>query len=89
MEDLVSQYSKDRDKVLMNLDNENFDEIAKHCEKYGVPIPKDKISILAGLHKARLYVTNPEITDEMKQKSADWLLDRGFSLEIGGNDEHR
>lgn len=82
MKDLTKQFIKERTKVLIGLDKRNINEIMKYCKKYGIPIPLDNNVMFAGLHKVRLYVINPEITDEMKQKSADWLIEHGFTLDI-------
>lgn len=83
----IKTFVKERNKILMNIDTPNLQEIKAHCYKWGVQMPEDEIVILAGLHKARLYVTSKEITDEMKNNSRIWLLSHGFSLEILGDKE--
>jgi len=82
MMDITKQYIKDRDKILIGLEKNNIKDIMKHCKKYGIPIPLDNEIIFAGLHKTRLYITNSQITDEMKQKSIDWLIEHGYSTDI-------
>lgn len=73
---------KDRDLLLSHIDSPDYEEIRKYCNKYKIPMPSQSISILAGLHKARLYVVSDLITDEMKEKSKNWLEANGFSCEI-------
>lgn len=75
----MNSFIKDRNNLLMNLDNIKIEDIEKHCKKYGVPILTNKICMVAGLHKARLYVTSECITEEMKNNSRKWLKDNGFS----------
>ena len=75
-----------RDKMLMNLESINYDEIVDFCNKFKIQMPSDMTSMLAGLHKARLYVVS--IPDDLKEKSKLWLKENGFSEEIiGGKDE--
>lgn len=76
----MNDFVNDRNKILMNLDNLDYDEVERYCKKYQIPIPKDSITILAGLHKARLYVNS--IPNELKEKSKLWLKENGFNEEI-------
>lgn len=80
--ELIRRFVKERNKLLMSIDDPNFEEIKEYCSKWGVQMPTEENTILAGLHKARLQVTSKEITDEMKNKSKIWLLSHGFSLNI-------
>ena len=74
-----------RNKMLMNLESINYDEIVDFCNKFKIQIPSDMTSMLAGLHKARLYVVS--IPDDLKEKSKLWLIENGFSEEIMGGKE--
>lgn len=69
-----------RDKMLMNLESINYDEIVDFCNEFKILLPNDMTSMLAGLHKARLYANNVPI--ELKEKSKKWLLDNNYDLEI-------
>lgn len=78
----LKKFIKDRDLLLSHIDSPDYEEIRKYCNKYKIPMPSQSISILAGLHKARLYVVSDLITDEMIEKSKQWLKEHGFSYEI-------
>lgn len=69
-----------RDKMLMNLESINYNEIVDFCNEFKILLPNDMTSMLAGLHKARLYANNVPI--ELKEKSKKWLLDNNYDLEI-------
>lgn len=80
---VISNFIKERNELLTKIDNpECMLDIEKHCKKYSIPMPQDIIVILAGLHKARLYVENKIITDSMKEKSRKWLKEHNFKEEI-------
>ena len=74
-----SDFINERNKILSELDNYNMDDIVNYSEKYNIKLPDDENVILAGLHKARLYIINPIITDEMKETSKAWLIEHGFN----------
>lgn len=79
----MTSFMKDRDKILKNLESpEVMIQIMDYCKKYNIDMPKDTLVILAGLHKARLYVISKDITKEMKEKSKLWLKEHGFKEEI-------
>ena len=40
------------------------------------------VVLMAGVHKARLNVTDDAITDELKAQSRAWLLSHGFKTTI-------
>lgn len=82
-----SQFINERNKILSELDNYNMDDIINYSKKYNVPIPDEEDVILAGLHKARLYIENPIITEEMKEKSTQWLIEHGFNPFISNEKE--
>ena len=54
----MNDFIDKRNKMLMNLESINYDEIVDFCNKFKIPIPSDMTSMLAGLHKARLYVVS-------------------------------
>ena len=82
----MNDFIDKRNKILMNLENINYDEIVDFCNEFKILLPNDMTSMLAGLHKARLYVVS--IPDDLKEKSKLWLKENGFSEEIiGGKDE--
>ena len=76
----LNEFIKDRDTILSHLDKPDYQEIENYCKKYKIPMPSDSITILAGLHKARLQVTT--IPKELKEKSKLWLKENGFSCDI-------
>ena len=82
----MNDFIDKRNKMLMNLESINYDEIVDFCNEFNILLPNDMTSMLAGLHKARLYVVS--IPDDLKEKSKLWLKENGFSEEIiGGKDE--
>ena len=74
----IEEFKKDRDTLLSHLENPDYQEVERYCKKYKVPMPENSITILAGLHKARLGVVSELITDEMKEYSRNWLKKNGF-----------
>lgn len=74
-----SDFINERNKILSELDNYNMDDIINYSKKYNIKLPDDENVILAGLHKARLYIINPIITDKMKERSEKWLIEHGFN----------
>ena len=79
----MNDFIKERNEILKNLDNPDvMIKIMDYCKKYNIQMPTDTEVVLAGLHKARLYVTSPELTDEMKEKSKLWLKEHNYNLEI-------
>ena len=84
----MNDFIDKRNKMLMNLESINYDEIVDFCNKFKIPIPSDMTSMLAGLHKARLYVVS--IPDDLKEKCKyKWYkFDKEKLKEIiGGKDE--
>lgn len=81
----MNDFIDKRNKMLMNLESINYDEIVDFCNEFKILLPNDMTSMLAGLHKARLYVVS--IPDDLKEKSKLWLKENGFSEEIIGGKE--
>ena len=78
MEDFI----KDRNEAFSSMDEE---KIKAYCKKYDIYIPEDEETFWAGIHKAVCALfdcENSPITGEQYNKSHDWLLDRGYSLDI-------
>lgn len=73
----IKKREKDRDEAFKSLD---MKKIKKYCLKYKIPIPKDDIVILAGVHKARLHVKT--MTEEEKEISRKWLKEHNFKETI-------
>lgn len=79
----MNNFVKERNNILKKIDEPDvMIKLESFCKKYNILIPSDTKVILAGLHKARLYVTSPIITEEMKNKSKLWLKEHNFDLEI-------
>lgn len=81
------EFVKDRNEAFAS---GNIDKIKEYCNKYGVSIPEDEKTFLAGIHKAvcNLYlVENSPISIEQYNKSYDWLKENGYSPSIMGGEE--
>jgi hypothetical protein len=79
----MNNFIKDRNNILKNLDNpECMIQVARYCKKYDIAMPQSTETILAGLHKARLYVMSKDITNEMKESSRQWLKEHNYSEDI-------
>lgn len=87
----IKQYVKERDEMLLKC---SIEELRKFTEEHQHILSKgyveafrqapDKVVEIT-LHKMIVNVTN--LPDDFRQKSADWLLDRGFHLELWGGDD--
>lgn len=79
----MDTFVSERNKILKNIDSPEFMiDLIHFCKKNNITMPVDLEVILAGLHKARLYVVNEEITEEMKDKSKLWLKEHGYKEDI-------
>lgn len=79
----MNSFIEERDEILKNLDSPDvMIDVMNYCKKYNIQMPSDIEVALAGLHKARLYVINPEITDEMRVNSKLWLINHNYNLDI-------
>ena len=79
----MNNFIEERNKMLKNIDNpECMIEIANFCKKNNIVMPQSTEVVLAGLHKARLYVTSECITNEMKEKSRQWLKEHKYKEDI-------
>lgn len=76
--DRTKRFCKERDSALLSLDEKKIREFAK---KWKVPMPTNETVFWAGVHKAICNLTTS--TDEQKCNSIIWLLEHGFTPEIG------
>lgn len=86
----IEKYVKERDKMLLKCSVKELRNFIKIHEEYYSPMfvdafarAKDEV-LEVTLHKMIVSCTN--LPFDFRQKSADWLLDRGFRLDIGGTD---
>lgn len=77
IDEFMKEFFKEQLEVARSLDIEKARAYAK---KYHIFLPDNEISIIAGLHKARLYING--ITAEEKEISRKWLKENGFSEKI-------
>ena len=82
----IEQFVKERDEMLLKCDISELRKfIAEHTEEYGllfvnaIKYATDELLEIT-LHKMIVHCTN--LPFDLRQKSADWLLDRGFSLNV-------
>lgn len=78
----ITGFIKDRVNLLQSIDNINMKDVKDFCNKYNIPIPSVDEVILIGLHKARVNSIDSGITDDMKNKSREWLRKKGYSEEL-------
>ena len=83
----MDKYAKERDAMLLKGSVEELKKfIAKYEEHYNPMMvdalarAKDEVLEIT-LHKMIIYCVN--LPFDYRQKSADWLLDRGYSLYLG------
>lgn len=83
----MTEFVKDRNEAFASGDE---NKVKEYCKKYGIDIPKDEKTFLAGMHKAicNLYlVDNSPISIEQYNVSYDWLKENGYSPSIMGGEE--
>jgi hypothetical protein len=73
----VREYVKERDEVLLSLDET---KIRAHAKKWGVALPSSWAGFWGGVHKARLAITT--FPKAEKEKSRAWLAANGMSPDI-------
>ena len=78
----LKSYVKKRDELLLIFeelsDMELLDELVE-LNPYNIPSSPEIARI--GLHKMRLYI--PSMPKKLVERSKKWLLDKGYSLDIG------
>lgn len=86
--DNIQKYVKERDEMLLKCSVDELKKFIGKYEEYYNPMFVDAIArakdevLEITLHKMIIHCTN--LPFDFRQKSADWLLDRGYDLEIGG-----
>ena len=84
----IKKYVKERDEMLLKCSVAEFRKFIKKHERFYPPGYARAVERAADevleitMHKMIVHCIN--LPFDYRQKSADWLLDRGFSLEIGG-----
>lgn len=74
----MSRFSKERDKAFIKaVMEDDWEAVRKYSKKYGVPIPKDRNVMKAGIYKAVQYCT--DIPEEVKNVAMVKCLELGFS----------
>ena len=80
----MKAFVRERDLALIDLvmhgQRKKFE---RYAWKYGVPLPKDEIVLMAGACKALLESTSPHIEQIHREKAEQWLLENGMKLGIG------
>ena len=73
--DCIERFVSYRNQALLSLDAA---KIKGQFREYGVRVPKDETVFWAGVHKARVEITN--FSKETKDVSRQWLVEHGFHL---------
>lgn len=80
----MKAFVQERDLALVDLvmhgQRKKFE---RYAWKYGVPLPKDEIVLMAGACKALLESTSPHIEQIHREKAEQWLLENGMKPGIG------
>ena len=84
----IEKYVKERDEMLLKGSIAELKKFIAKYEEYYSPMiansmarAKDEVLEIT-LHKMIIHCVN--LPFDYRQKSADWLLDRGYSLDLGG-----
>lgn len=84
----IEKYVKERDKMLLKGSVSELKKFIAKYEGYYNPMMVDALAraedevLEITLHKMIIHCVN--LPFDYRQKSADWLLDRGYSLDLGG-----
>ena len=71
-------FAEERDKAFIDaVVNDKWDKVRKYSKKYGVPVPKKRNVMKAGVYKAVQYCTN--IPEDVKVLAMQKCLQLGFS----------
>lgn len=65
--------TKEMEEAIVSLNLEKIEDMSKAANMH---IPEDYDTFLAGIHKARLYISST--TDEQREESKQWLINKGF-----------
>jgi hypothetical protein len=84
----IEKYAKERDEMLLKGSVAELKKFIAKYEEYYNPMMVDALArakdevLEITLHKMIIHCVN--LPFDYRQKSADWLLDRGYSLDLGG-----
>ena len=84
----VEMYVEERDEMLLKGSVSELKKFIAKYEGYYNPMMVDALAraedevLEITLHKMIIHCVN--LPFDYRQKSADWLLDRGYSLDLGG-----
>lgn len=84
----IEKYVKERDKMLLKGSVSELKKFIAKYKGYYNPMMVDALAraedevLEITLHKMIIHCVN--LPFDYRQKSADWLLDRGYSLDLGG-----
>ena len=84
----IEKYVKERDEMLMKGSVAELKKFIAKYEEYYNPMVVDALErakdevLEITLHKMIIHCVN--LPFDYRQKSAVWLLDRGYSLDLGG-----
>ena len=84
----IEKYVKERDEMLLKGSVAELKKFIAKYEEYYNPMMIDALArakdevLEITLHKMIIHCVN--LPFDYRQKSADWLLDRGYSLDFGG-----
>lgn len=75
---MIDDFAKERDKAFIEaVVNDKWDKVRKYSKKYGVPVPKSRKVMKAGIYKAVQYCTN--IPEDVKVLAMQKCIKLGFS----------
>ena len=84
----IEKYAKERDEMLLKGSVAELKKFIAKYEEYYNPMMVDALArakdevLEITLHKMIIHCVN--LPFDYRRKSADWLLDRGYSLDLGG-----
>ena len=71
-------FAEERDKAFIDaVVNDKWDKVRKYAKKYGMPVPKKRNVMKAGVYKAVQYCTN--IPEDVKVLAMQKCLQLGFT----------
>lgn len=71
-------FAEERDKAFIDaVVNDKWDKVRKYAKKYGMPVPKKRNVMKAGVYKAVQYCTN--IPEDVKVLAMQKCLRLGFT----------
>ena len=78
----LKNYVKKRNELLITFEElDNLELLNKIVELNPWYVPTTPEIAKIGLHKMRLYI--PSMPKKLVERSKKWLLDKGYSLDIG------